>query len=91
MSEFLHISPRITVLPVIHGSGDFAVEVRRLMLSEKFDCLAVPLPGTFQADVERAVGNLPNIALVLQEELPNYRVSDWSPENEGRDEGGEDR
>ena len=49
LSEFLRISPRISVLPIIHGSGDFAVEVRRVMLSTNFDCLAVPLPPSFQA------------------------------------------
>src|SRR5687767_14266062 len=82
MHDVLRISDRISALPVIHGSGDFAVEVRRLMLSERFDCLAVPLPPSFKSDVERGIGHLPNITLVLQEELPNYRVSDWSPELE---------
>jgi hypothetical protein len=64
----LAFSPTITCLPIIHGSGDYAVEVRRLMLSRQFDCLAVPLPPSFQADVERAVSFLPNISLVIQEE-----------------------
>jgi hypothetical protein len=41
---------------VIHGSGDCALEARRLMLAERFDCLAVPLPASFQTDVETAVG-----------------------------------
>ena len=90
-SEFLQISPRITVLPVIHGSGDFAVEVRRCRLSRGFDCRAGPWPGSFPGEGERGVGHLPAITVVLQEELPNYRVSDWSPESENRDEGGEDR
>ena len=77
MSDFLRISPQTLVLPVVHGSGDFAVEVRRIMLSHKFDCLAVPLPRSFQTDVERAISHLPNITLVLQEELPG-RAVDWS-------------
>ena len=46
LPEFLHIGEKISVLPVIHGSGDFAVEVRRVMLSQRFDCVAVPLPPT---------------------------------------------
>ena len=29
MHEVLRIGPKITVLPIIHGSGDFALEVRR--------------------------------------------------------------
>ena len=55
LSDVLRLSPRITCLPVIHGSGDFALAVRRLMLEEKFDCLAVPLPPSFQAAVERGI------------------------------------
>ena len=43
-SQILQIGPRITCLPVIHGSGDFALAVRRLMLERSFDCVAVPLP-----------------------------------------------
>ena len=54
-SPVLQLSSRISVLPVIHGSGDFAVEARRLLLSEQFDCLAVPLPESFQESVERAI------------------------------------
>jgi hypothetical protein len=64
----LSFSSRITCLPIIHGSGDFAIEVRRLMLSRPFDCVAVPLPPSFQTDVERAVEFLPNVSLVVQEE-----------------------
>lgn len=83
--DFLRISPRIAVLPVIHGSGDFAVEVRRLMLAEPFDCVAVPLPASFRPDVERAIGHLPAISAVVQEELPNYRVGEWTPERDAEE------
>ena len=44
VSEVLTLGRNITLFPVIHGSGDFAVEVRRLMLAQRFECLAVPLP-----------------------------------------------
>jgi hypothetical protein len=67
-SDFLRISPKITCLPIIHGSGDYAIEVRRRMLAADFDCLAVPLPPSFQNDVERAVEFLPSISAVLQDE-----------------------
>ena len=77
-SEFLRISPRISVLPIIHGSGDFAVEVRRVMLDNAFDCLAVPLPPSFQADVEEAIGHLPRISAVVQEEPPSFSGPDWT-------------
>ena len=67
-TDFLKISPKITVLPIIHGSGDFAIEVRRVMLSERFDCLAVPLPPSFQENVEQAIEFLPSITAVVQKE-----------------------
>ena len=67
-SDFLRISPKIACLPIIHGSGDYAIEVRRRLLATDFDCLAVPLPPSFQADVERAVELLPSISAVLQDE-----------------------
>lgn len=71
----LAFSPRLTVLPIIHGSGEFALEVRRRLLAEPFDCVAVPLPPSFQKDVERAITHLPGLSVVLQEE-----PRDWSAE-----------
>ena len=92
MHPFLQLSPRITVLPVIHGSGDFAVEVRRVMLSGHWDCLAVPLPESYQADVEGAIGRLPSISAVLQEETASRfdRPRDWTPEADLEDEDDEE-
>ena len=78
----LSISEKITVLPVIHGSGDFAIEVRRVMLEQHFDCLAVPLPPSFQAGTEEAIQQLPGVTLVLQEETTPFDSSDWSPETD---------
>lgn len=77
-SEFLQITPRITALPIIHGSGDFAIEVRRVMLSHSFDCLAVPLPGSFQQPVERALEFLPGITAVVQPETRAFGATPWS-------------
>ncbi len=68
VSEVLTLGRNITLFPVIHGSGDFAVEVRRLMLTQRFECLAVPLPPSFQHDVEAAVERLPCVSVVLQRE-----------------------
>ena len=64
--DFLTISPRIRVLPIIHGSGDFAVQVREELLSRPYDCVAVPLPPSFQEEVEAAVDRLPAISVVVQ-------------------------
>jgi hypothetical protein len=77
LCEFLRISPRIGVLPIIHGSGDFAVEVRRVMLSAQIDCLAVPLPPSFQSDVERAIDCLPAVTAVVQPEPPHFDT-EWT-------------
>jgi hypothetical protein len=64
--DFLRIGSRIRALPIIHGSGDYAVRVRADMLEHSYDCLAVPLPPSFQDDVEEAIGRLPAISAVLQ-------------------------
>src|SRR5436190_3371590 len=67
--EFLKLGPRIRVLPIIHGSGDYAIRVREELLERPYDCLAVPLPPSFQDDVEAAIRRLPAISVVLQPEV----------------------
>jgi hypothetical protein len=64
--DFLTIGPRVRVMPIIHGSGDYAVRVREELLSRPYDCLAVPIPPSFQDDVEDAVDRLPAISIVTQ-------------------------
>ena len=64
--DFLRISARTRVLPIIHGSGDCAVRVRAEMLEHAPDCLAVPLPPSFQEEVEAAVLHLPIVSAVVQ-------------------------
>src|SRR5262245_11701955 len=73
--DFLKIGSRIRVLPIIHGSGDFAVRVREEMLSRSYDCLAVPLPPSFRDGVESAVRRLPEITAVVQVEPGATRCS----------------
>src|SRR5579883_3306443 len=64
--DFLTIGPRIRVLPIIHGSGDFAIQVREELLRRPYDCLAVPLPPSFQEEVESAIERLPELSVVVQ-------------------------
>lgn len=64
--DFLKISDKIRALPLIHGSGDFAICAREELLSRSYDCLAVPLPPSFQDQVEAAVEHLPAISAVVQ-------------------------
>jgi hypothetical protein len=85
MSPILQLTPKITLLPIIHGSGEFALAVRRVMLEERFDCLAVPLSPSFQGDVERAIEFLPSPSLVTQAEERRYRT-EWSPDDDDEEE-----
>lgn len=86
----LQFSPRINCLPIVHGSGDYAVEVRRLMLNESFDCLAVPLPPSFQEDVEAAIGDLPRVSVVIQREPQEFAEPSWQADHDDADGSGED-
>ena len=53
--ELFRIGKRISVLPIIHGSGECALLVRRWMLENAFDVAAIPLPPSFRNSVEQAV------------------------------------
>jgi hypothetical protein len=64
--DFLRIGPRVRCLPIVHGSGDCALRVRAELLERSYDCVAVPLPPSFQDDVEAAVRKLPIVSAVVQ-------------------------
>ena len=64
--DLLRLGGQVVVLPVIHGSGQFALTVRRWMLEQDFDCIAVPLPETFQQPVEQGILELPRPSIVIQ-------------------------
>lgn len=64
----LQLSARSTVLPIVHGSGDMAQEVRETLMASAWDCVAVPLPPSVEPAVERAIGDLPRVQLVVLEE-----------------------
>lgn len=80
--DVLKIGPRVIAAPIIHGSGDFAWEVRRLMLTHQFDCVAVPLPGSFQAPVEQSILSLPTPSAVFQKDAIAAENKTWTPESE---------
>lgn len=85
LSDVLKLGGRIVCLPVIHGSGEFALAVRRVMLEHSFDCVAVPLPPSFQRAVERGIGRLLAAGIVTQGQSPHYPV-EWSPDRDGPDD-----
>ena len=95
-NDFLNITDRISVLPVIHGSGDFAVEVRDRILKLEPDCVAIPLPPSFQDEVEAGVDGLPFVSMVsVNEDDPSYlrdeeALFDETWEQEKRPEDGLD-
>jgi hypothetical protein len=74
--QLLRIGSRIAVLPVIHGSGQFALTVRSWMLEESFDCVAIPLPASFRDAVEEAVLELPRPSIVIQPTMPRFYSAD---------------
>jgi len=69
LDAVLDLGPRVTVLPVLYGSGDFTREVRHRLAGIDYDCLAVPLPPSMSAAVEEGVSLLPRISVVLQAEV----------------------
>ena len=81
MHSLLKISSRISVIPVIHGSADSALQVRKCMLENEFDCVAVPLPPSFQADVERGIDFLPMPMAAVQSEQRHF-YEEWTPDHD---------
>jgi len=45
---FYALGRRITLLPVIHESADYALHVRRVLFDGAYDCVAVALPPAFE-------------------------------------------
>jgi len=82
-AEVLRIGPRIDVLPVIHGSADYAIEVRRRLMTGAYDALAVPLPSSYRASLEGAILELPRPSVVVQSqgEFDGERIDEVAEED----------
>lgn len=78
MAGFLRFSERLNVLPVVHGSGDFAIRVREELLVNKYDCVAVPLPSSLAPHVMAAIDYLPSLVAVTQRE-PDDEACSYVP------------
>ena len=59
---------RFTYFPVAPGRLEFAVELRRALLAESPDVVAVELPTTLEAAYHRAVARLPEMSVILYPE-----------------------
>ncbi|MGZ9159458.1 MAG: hypothetical protein ACXW36_11435, partial [Nitrospira sp.] len=66
--SIFRLSPRIDLFPILHGSGDVAQEVRDRLIGRRYDCLAVPLPPSFERPLEEAIADLPSISVIIQPE-----------------------
>jgi hypothetical protein len=75
------LSARLSVLPILHGSGDMAQEVREFLISRPVDCVAVPLPPSFETSVEQAVDELPavNVVCCREPEQEDREVVNYVP------------
>ena len=84
MTDALKLSERITLFPTAYASADSAVALRRYLLEHEFDCIAIPLPQSFQPSVEQAVLSLPKPSLVLQRMQPFEATMDspWEEPDE---------
>ncbi len=58
----------LTFFPVLHGKLEFAEVVRRALLADPPDVVAVELPSTWRAPLIQAVNRLPFLSLLLDEE-----------------------
>lgn len=77
--DFYRLGRCITLLPVVHESGDYALQVRTEMLSGRYDCLALALPPSFQEPVLQGIDRLPEISVVVQREQQNPGAVNYIP------------
>jgi hypothetical protein len=84
----LRLGSRLTLLPIIHGSGDFALEVRRVLLDNEFDALAVPLPPSFHDAVLDGIDRLPTPTIAVQRGYPSL-YSEWTPDSDDTADSGD--
>jgi hypothetical protein len=59
---------RFTYFPVAPGRLEFAIELRRVLLAEKPQVVAVELPATLEEAYLRAVARLPEMSVILHPE-----------------------
>ena len=60
------------------------------MLEHEFDCLAIPLPPSFQEDVQRGIDLLPMPTVVTQRASEGFDIG-WTPEDDETSESSDSR
>lgn len=83
------LTDRITLFPVLHGSGDYALAARSYLLDGDWDALAVPLPPSMRRLVEEGIEELPHPSVVLQRHFdPGFSVdSEFATEEASEEQG----
>jgi hypothetical protein len=74
---------RFTYLPVVPGRLEFAVEVRRRILAERPEVVAVELPATLEDVYLHAVARLPQISVIFYNDTA-YNESAYRPGGEAQ-------
>ncbi|XZE19577.1 hypothetical protein SH449x_004900 [Pirellulaceae bacterium SH449] len=84
MTDCFRLDDKITLLPVVHRSGNHARAVERWLLERKIDCIAVPLPPSFRESVLAGVEQLPAISVVIQapSAAAKWNASEWKGSEE---------
>jgi hypothetical protein len=79
--------PWLSIVPVVHASGSYAVALRQWLLSRSFDTLAVPLPASFEVPVREGVLHLPAVSAVVQRSLNADEEIQRDETSDGRSSG----
>lgn len=61
----IRLTENITAFPIRHGKAAFAMELRKLLWSEKFDAFAFALPASLREDALAGVDGLPAISAMV--------------------------
>lgn len=65
---------RFLYFPAVPGRLEFAQEVRRVILAEKPDVVAVELPATLESAYRRAIERLPELSVITYEDQAEDRA-----------------
>lgn len=61
----MKLTPRITLVPILHGKAAFSTHVRNLCNAGKFDCIAIDIQQCFGAALHECVHELPLISAAV--------------------------
>ncbi len=77
---------RLRYFPVVPGRLEFSLDLRRRMLAEKPDVVAVELPGFLADAYQKALARLPQMSVILYHRETEQGSGRKSPHNDQEDE-----